>query len=153
MSTRVAAPRERVWADLRDIASHVEWMNDALAIDFVSPDGGREGVGTEFICLTKVGPIRLRDRMTVTEWVEGSCIGIRHSGVVTGTGRLCVQPLRPHLRRRLRLWRRRHESNVSWQERLTLPWWMGGPLGGLVVRPILTHIWKGSLRNFSDRFR
>ena len=145
----MAAPRERVWADLRDLASHVEWMNDALAIDFVSPDGRREGVGTEFICLTKVGPIRLRDRMTVTEWVEGSCIGIRHSGVVTGTGRLRVQRLRrPRWRSR-----RRHESKVSWEERLTLPWWMGGPLGGLVARPILTHIWKGSLHNFSDRFR
>jgi hypothetical protein len=114
-------------------------MNDAVAIEFVSPS--REGVGTELICLTRVGPIRLRDRMTVTEWVEGSCIGIRHAGVVTGTGRLCVQR------------RGRKRSKVTWEERLTLPWWMGGPLGGLFARPVLKHIWKGSLANFSGRFR
>ena len=127
-----------MWADLRNIASHVEWMNDAVAIDFLS--SSREGVGTEFTCLTKVGPIRLRDRMTVTEWVEGSCIGIRHAGVVTGSGRLRVHR------------RGREAAKVSWDERLTLPWWMGGPLAGVVARPVLKHIWKGSLANFAARF-
>jgi hypothetical protein len=140
VATRVAAPAERVWADIRNLASHVEWMNDAVAIDFVSPSGRREGVGTEFICLTKIGPIRLRDRMTVTEWDEGSCIGIRHAGVVTGTGVLRVRR------------RGRNASKVTWEERLTLPWWMGGPFGGVVAKPILKHIWKGSLANLSGRF-
>jgi hypothetical protein len=112
-------------------------MDDAVAIDFVSPM--TEGVGTEFDCLTRVGPIRLTDHMTVTEWVEGKCLVIRHHGVVTGTGRLSVK------RRGL------DASTVKWDERLKFPWWLGGPVGGLVGRPILKRVWKRNLANLAAR--
>src|SRR5205085_570203 len=46
VSTVIAAPPERVWEAVRDIASHVEWMQDARAIRFTSAT--REGVGTTF---------------------------------------------------------------------------------------------------------
>ncbi|HWW54699.1 MAG TPA: SRPBCC family protein [Acidimicrobiales bacterium] len=135
---RVPAERQRVWAALRDIASHVEWMDDALAIEFLTPK--TEGVGTEFTCLTKVGPIQLNDHMTVTEWVEGTSVGISHRGVVSGTGRLSVKR------------RGRAGSTVTWDERLSFPWWLGGPLGGLVGRPVLTRVWKRNLANLAGRF-
>jgi hypothetical protein len=138
ISARMPADRKRVWAALRDIASHVEWMDDAVAIDFVS--ARTEGVGTEFICLTRIGPLRLNDRMTVTEWVEGVCVGISHRGVVSGTGRLSVKR------------RGRAGSLVTWDERLKFPWWLGGPFGGFVGRPILKRVWKRNLANLAGRF-
>ena len=52
--------------------------------------------------------------MEVTEWREGRVIGIRHVGLVTGTGRFTLA-------------RRRHgRTRFTWEERLTFPRWMGG---------------------------
>lgn len=131
------APPVVVWAHLSDIASHVEWMEDAVSLSFETAQ--RSGVGTSFVCLTSVGPLRVRDHMTVTSWEEGSSIGISHAGVVTGSGTLRVR------RRGLR------GAVVTWDERLRLPWWLGGPLGGIVARPILCRVWRRSLRNLAAR--
>ena len=131
-----ASPR-RVWSDVRDIASHVDWMADATAIRFASHQ--RTGVGTAFECDTRLGPIRLTDRMEVTEWDEGATMGIRHVGLVKGVGRFTV-------RRRLRggTW-------FTWEERLRFPLWMGGPVGSLVAVPALRWVWKRNLRNLKSR--
>ncbi len=67
VTTMLAAPPRRVWADLEDISSHPEWMADAVGIRFLSEQ--RTGVGTRFECDTKVGPFRLTDVMEITEWV------------------------------------------------------------------------------------
>ena len=67
------APPEVVWSDVRNVASHVEWMHDAESIWFTS--AGREGVGTTFECETKVGPIQLTDVMEITEWVDEETMG------------------------------------------------------------------------------
>ena len=83
VTTVIRAPRRHVWAAIRDVARHVDWMEDAVAIRFTSPR--RSGVGATFDCDTRVGPLRLTDRMEVTEWKEGRVMGIRHVGVVTGT--------------------------------------------------------------------
>ena len=66
------------------IERHVDWMADAVAIRFKS-DRTR-GVGTEFFCDTKVGPIKLVDEMTITSWEPNACMGVSHSGIVTGSG-------------------------------------------------------------------
>ena len=50
-----------------------------------------------------------------------SAMGVRHVGVVTGTGRFTLTPI--DLGRRTRF---------TWDESLTFPWWLGGPLGALV---------------------
>ena len=117
VSTVVDAPPRRVWADVRDIASHVEWMRDARAIRFAGRR--RTGVGTSFECDTRVGPLRLTDRMVVTEWRTGRSMGIRHQGIVTGSGRFTLHTARGG------------RTRFTWEERLSFPWWMGGPFGAM----------------------
>jgi hypothetical protein len=137
VSTMIDAPRDRVWTVVRDIASHVDWMEDADAIRFTSRT--HRGVGATFECDTKIGPFRLTDRMEVTEWREGRTIGIRHVGLVTGTGRFTLA-------------RRRHgRTRFTWEERLTFPrklgGWPGSVAGGLVLR----QVWRRNLRNLKHR--
>lgn len=127
-----------VWVDLSDIARHVEWMEDAVAIRFCSER--RTGVGTIFDCETRIGPFRLSDRMEVTEWVDGELIGIRHSGAVSGHGRLWLGAVGPG------------RSELVWEERLRFPWWLAGPLGVWLAKPLLKRIWTRNLQNFSTRF-
>lgn len=129
----VDAPPAVVWDVLRDIGSHVVWMVDAVAIRFTS--SRREGVGTTFECDTRVGPLRLVDRMEVVRWRPRKELAIRHVGVVTGTGRIL-------LRRR-----RGGRCRVVWDERLRFPWWLGGPVGGLAGARVLALIWRKDLRN------
>jgi hypothetical protein len=107
-------------------------MVDAESIRFI--DTQKRGIGTTFDCVTKVGPIRLTDRMTVTEWEPGRAMGIEHHGVVTGRGRFSL--------------RRRPggQTKFSWSEELAFPWWMGGPVGAFAAKPILRWIWGRNLR-------
>lgn len=133
VSTVIDASPRRVWAAVRDIASHVNWMEDAVAIRYTSPT--RDGVGTTFDCDTKVGPFRLTDRMEVTEWSDGRAMGIRHVGLVQGTGRFTI-------RRTCR-----GGTRFTWDEKLRFPWWMGGFPGSVVAAPVLRRIWKRNLAN------
>ena len=138
VSVVLNASPAQVWADVRNISSHVEWMNDAVAIRFTGPT--TEGVGTTFDCDTKVGPIRLTDRMEVTSWVNGKEMGVRHVGIVTGSG---VFRLRAKSKNRTRF---------TWTERLEFPWWMGGPVGALASVPVLKLVWKRSMKNLAARY-
>ena len=126
-----------VWRHVEDIASHVEWMADAEAIRFTSPS--TRGVGTTFDCETKIGPFRLTDRMTITEWVPEATMGVSHTGTVTGVGRF-----------RLRAVGLGH-TDFAWEETLTFPWWMGGGAGALVGTPVLRQIWKRNLRRLKEK--
>jgi uncharacterized protein YndB with AHSA1/START domain len=129
--TTIDAAPARVWQVVESIEQHIDWMADAQRITFVS--SRRRGVGTEFDCLTRVGPFVLTDRMTVTEWVSGRAMGIEHRGVVRGSGRFTVKP------------RRRGQTRFCWTERLRFPWWMGGPVGEQVVKPVLGRLWRRNL--------
>jgi carbon monoxide dehydrogenase subunit G len=113
-------------------------MQDAVAIRFCSPQ--TEGIGTQFETDTKVGPIRLMDRMVVTEWETGRVMGIRHTGVVTGTGRFTLEAVGEGTR-------------LTWQEQLRFPPWMGGRLGARAGRPVLARIWRHNLEQLARRFR
>ena len=113
-------------------------MHDAVAIRFQTEQ--TRGVGTSFLCDTKVGPIKLVDRMEITEWAPSRAMGVRHTGIVTGTGVFELTPI--DLDRRTRF---------SWTEHLTFPWWLGGPLGSaiggwLVMKPI----WRRNLRGLKQ---
>jgi len=131
----IDAPPARVWQEVEPIERHVEWMADATSITFRG--GRRSGVGAEFESLTRVGPFRVDDVMTVVEWRPRRAMSIVHQGVVTGTGRFT-------LRRR-----RGDRTRFCWDERLRFPWWMGGFLGERLAKPVLRRIWRANL----DRLR
>jgi uncharacterized protein YndB with AHSA1/START domain len=134
----IAATPEQVWDVVEPIENHVEWMHDAVAIRFQTDQ--HRGVGTSFLCDTKVGPFELVDNMEITEWQPGAAMGVRHVGVVTGTGRFALTPI--DLGRRTRF---------SWEESLTFPWYLGGRLGALVGgRVVLRTIWNRNLRKLKD---
>jgi hypothetical protein len=138
VSTVLDAPPDVVWADVEDIATHHEWMADAVAIRFLGEQ--RRGVGTRFECDTKVGPFRLTDVMEVTEWAPGRAMGVTHVGLVTGTGRFTLRRLRGG------------RTRFQWKERLRFPWWLGGPVGALAAKPVLTWVWRRSMRDLQRRF-
>ncbi len=139
VETEIDASPSVVWADVRNIASHVEWMHDAEAIWFTSEH--REGVGTTFDCETKVGPIKLTDRMEITEWADEQAMGVRHSGVVVGEGAFTLSEL-PGDRTLFR-----------WAEELTFPWFLGGPVGEVGGSVVLKAIWKRNLTHLAKRFK
>ena len=123
-----------VWTAIEPIETHVEWMADAVAIRFETDQ--RRGVGTQFLCDTKVGPIRLTDRMEITEWVPQHAIGVRHTGVVSGTGRFTLTPIDDG-----------QQTRFGWSEELTFPWWLGGFVGEFLGgRLVLKSIWRRNLR-------
>ena len=134
VAIEISAPPADVWKTVEPIENHVEWMHDAVAIRFEGDQ--QRGVGTRFLCDTKIGPIRLVDRMEITEWVPDSAMGVRHVGIVTGIGRFTITPI--DFGRRTRF---------GWNEALVFPWFLGGPIGALVGgRLVLRPIWRRNLR-------
>lgn len=145
VATVLDASPDQVWDDIEDIASHVEWMQDAVAITFTSD---REaGVGTTFDCDTRIGPFRLTDHMEITSWKPGREMGVRHVGMVTGSGVFTLSPVRSGRGRRARV-----RTRFVWTERLSFPWYLGGPLGAFVARPVLRRVWRRNLRRLRERF-
>jgi len=132
VSVIIDASVETTWASVEEIASHVDWMADAESIRFTTAT--EKGVGTAFECVTRVGPLRLTDLMSVNEWTPPSFMGVDHRGVVRGTGRFTLEDLQG---RRTRL---------VWEEDLSFPWWLGGLFGGYAAQPILSRLWRGNLK-------
>jgi hypothetical protein len=137
VATDIDAPPAAVWAVLEPVESHVEWMADAVRITFRSDR--HRGVGTEFECLTRVGPLSITDVMTVTRWEPATVMGIEHRGVVVGRGQFVLRPLAVQ------------RTRFRWEEELHFPAWMGGRVGELAATPILTQIWQGNLRRLRTR--
>jgi Polyketide cyclase / dehydrase and lipid transport len=133
----IDAPPAAVWAEVKRIDSHVQWMRDAKSIRFLSKR--RAGVGAQFECVTGVGPLVTTDVLVVTEWRPRRAIGITHQGAVRGQGRFT-------LRRK-----RRGRTRFCWRERLRFPWWMGGPVGEVFASPLLRAIWKRNLGRLKAR--
>ncbi|MFA5884093.1 MAG: SRPBCC family protein [Acidimicrobiia bacterium] len=135
LCTEIPATPEAVWAAIEDLGTHTEWMADAERITFVTDQ--RAGVGTQFDCLTVIGPLRTTDRMTVTEWEPGAVMGIEHEGAVTGTGRFTLAPAP-------------RGTQLCWSEELTFPWWMGGPVGEIAGKPVLAWVWRRNLSRLRE---
>lgn len=135
VSRLVNRPVEVVWSGLADLPSHVNWMEDAVAIEFGSEQ--RTGVGTSMRVETRVGPLRTLDRMDVVGWDEGHSIEVVHTGLVTGRGTLGVAA-------------ENGASRVTWDEELRFPWWLGGPITAWLARPVLGRIWSKNLANFEE---
>jgi len=136
VSKTIEAPKSVVWMELSSIERHVIWMKDAVRITFETDQ--RQGVGTTFRCLTRVGPFRTNDRMEITEWIEGRQITVHHSGLITGAGRFS-------LRGELGL-----HCVVRWEERLEFPWWLGGSIVAAAAKPILKSIWTRNLDRLAE---
>ena len=137
VSEEIDAPPERVWGVIEPVERHVQWMLDAESIRFEGEQ--RRGTGTRFVCVTKLGPIRIHDRMEITEWEPGRRMGVRHSGVVTGGGTFELESI--DLDRRTRF---------TWTEELRFPWYLGGRLGEwLGGRWLLARIWRRNLRSLA----
>jgi uncharacterized protein YndB with AHSA1/START domain len=136
VSTTIDAPPKRVWAAVDDIGSHVRWMADARTIRF--RPGPRQGVGTTFECDTRLGPLRLTDVMEITAWRPGRRMGVRHTGVVTGTGEFRLRRVRGG------------RTRFTWSEQLRFPWWLGGPLGAAAGRVALRWVWRRNLAGLKD---
>ena len=138
VSIEIEATPEKVWQIVEPIERHVDWMHDAVAIRFTSDQ--KRGVGTAFLCDTKVGPIRLTDKMEITEWVPGKAMGVKHIGIVTGTGVFTLEPLNNGVR-----------TLFKWEEKLVFPWFLGGPLGAFIGgKVVLRQIWKRNLRGLAE---
>lgn len=137
VSTIIERSPAEVWADVREIESHVSWMQDAAAIRFLSEQ--REGQGTRFECDTKVGPFSLTDIMEITSWEDERRMGVRHVGLVEGTGEFTLIELGPD------------RTEFRWEEDLVFPWFLGGPVGAFFARPVLRWVWKGNLKRLTAR--
>jgi uncharacterized protein YndB with AHSA1/START domain len=134
VAVELDAPPARVWEVVEPIERHVDWMADAVAIRFDTDQ--TRGVGTSFQCDTKVGPIRLTDHMEITAWVPEHSMGVKHTGIVTGSGVFTLEPL--DLGRRTRF---------TWTEDLRFPWYLGGRIGELVGgKLVMKAIWRRNLK-------
>jgi hypothetical protein len=137
VSTVIECSPAAVWADVRNIESHVTWMQDAVAIRFLSEQ--IEGTGTRFECATKVGPCSLTDVMEITAWEDERRVGVRHVGLVEGVGEFTMRELGPE------------RTEFRWEEVLSFPWFMGGRVGAFLARPVLRFIWKRNLVRLKGR--
>ena len=128
---------DEVWDELRRLDRHVEWMHDAVEIRFLTDR--HDGVGTRFECDTKVGPFSTTDVMEITAWEPEDSMGVRHVGLVEGTGAFELRPIADG------------RTEVRWHEQLRFPWRLGGPIGEVVAGPILRRIWSRNLEGLRDR--
>ncbi|HQZ34941.1 MAG TPA: hypothetical protein PK020_10980, partial [Ilumatobacteraceae bacterium] len=70
----------------------------------------------------------------------GEVMGVRHTGLVTGSGQFTLEPI--DLGRRTRF---------VWNEALTFPWWLGGSIGAYIGgKVVLRAIWQRNLRGLKQ---
>ena len=131
----MTAPHDRVWSALADLETHADWMKDAESIVFLTDQ--RKGVGTRMEVETVVGPLRTLDRMEVVGWEEGRSIEVVHTGLITGRGTLAARAAGTG-------------TMVSWEETLTFPWYLGGPVTAFLAKPVLGSIWRGNLKRLEE---
>jgi hypothetical protein len=74
-------------------------------------------------------------------------MGVRHVGMVTGSGVFTLTPVRSGRGKRAT-----QQTRFVWTEQLKFPWYFGGPIGAIFARPVLGHIWRKNLRNLQQRF-
>lgn len=77
---------DHVWDRLTDWPSHAAWIPNTV-VTVTTPT---TGIGTEFVGITRIGPLRLDDPMTVSEFQipkagRASCTIIKTGSVLGGT--------------------------------------------------------------------
>jgi hypothetical protein len=136
VAVHINAPSSRVWTDIADLASHIEWMDDAKEINFIGSK--RTGIGTSFKVLTKVGKFHTEDQILITEWSEHRRMSVQHDGLVQGNGSFILTPSGTG-------------TEFSWEEDLLFPLTLGGPVGEFIAKPILKRVWNNNLASLKDR--
>ena len=129
-------PLDAVWEEVKVMENHVNWMEDAVKIDILSENNS--GIDTKMNVLTKVGPIKLTDIITVTEWKEKESIGVIHEGIVTGEGIFYLKALNES------------QTEFKWEETLKFPVYLGGAIGEFFGGYVLRYIWKKNLKNLNE---
>ena len=129
-------PLDTVWQEVKVMENHVNWMEDAVKIDILSENNS--GIDTKMNVLTKVGPIKLTDIITVTEWKEKESIGVVHEGIVTGEGIFYLKALNES------------QTEFKWEETLKFPIYLGGTIGEFFGSYFLKYIWKKNLKNLKE---
>jgi hypothetical protein len=142
VSIELDATPQTVWDFVEPVERHVDWMADAVAIRFETEQ--TRDVGTAFLCDTRIGPIRLVDRMEITEWQPvvdpdspSGRMGVRHTGIVAGAGVFTIEasPESPA------------RTRFTWTEQLDFPWYLGGRLGAAIGGVlVLGPIWRRNLK-------
>ena len=138
VSTTINTSIDEVWKEVSVLKNHTNWMKDAVNIEFLNEK--TEGLGAEMKVLTKVGPIKLFDYMTVTEWIEKKSIGVDHVGIVTGKGKFTLIELEEE------------KTKFLWEETLKFPIYLAGPIGEFFGSPILKLIWRNNLKGLKELF-
>ena len=129
-------PLDTVWQEVKVMENHVNWMEDAVKIDILSENNS--GIDTKMNVLTKVGPIKLTDIITVTEWKEKESIGVIHEGIVTGEGIFYLKALNES------------QTEFKWKETIKFPIYLGGVIGEFFGSYVLKYIWKKNLKNLKE---
>lgn len=125
----VAVPAERAWAAIADWESQGAWMVATRV------RGSASAVGEELEAWTGLGPVGFLDTMTVTDWDPPRGCVVRHTGhVVRGTGGFEVAA------------RGADQCQVTWWERVDLPFGVLGKAGWLVIGPTTRLFFKVSLQ-------
>ena len=131
-----AAPGE-VWHRLFDWERQGEWML-LTRVHAGAGDGHR--VGSAIEAFTGVGPVGVRDHMTVVVWDPPVRCVVRHTGrLVRGSAAFEVDELGAG------------RSRVTWSEYLDLPLGLLGRLGWPLVHPLVRAGMAWSLRRFARR--
>lgn len=136
-SVIVAAPAAEVWERLADLEDHASWMADAESVEFLGES--RQGPGTRIKVTTGVGPFRVDDIMEFGDWDPPRSMAVSHVGRVAGSGVFRLEDVPAGTR-------------LVWTEDLSFPWYMGGPLGLTIAKPILRRIFASNLRRFAATF-
>ena len=136
VSTIINKPLEVVWDEVKIMKNHVNWMQDAAKIDFLSLN--ESGIDTKMKVLTKVGPFSLNDIITVTKWEEMNSKGVVHEGIVTGEGAFYLSENDDN------------STKFEWIEELKAPYYLGGPIAEFFGGFVLKFIWKKNLMNLKN---
>ena len=136
VSTTINKPIEVVWDEVKIMKNHVNWMQDAAKIDFLSEN--EDGIDTKMKVLTKVGPFSLNDIITVTKWEEMKSIGVVHEGIVTEEGAFYLSKNDDK------------STKFQWIEELKAPYYLGGPIAEFFGGFVLKIIWKKNLTNLKN---
>jgi carbon monoxide dehydrogenase subunit G len=137
VSIEIPRTPEVVWADIARLETHVEWMADAESIEFEGES--TSGVGTVMRVLTRIGPFRTTDVIRVVAWEPPHTLAVMHEGLVTGNGEFTLR-------------RTPRGTRFIWSETLEMPLYLGGRLGALAAKPILSWVWRRNLRRLEARF-